>query len=623
MASSADSIWSSRKRLFEEESQAAISAASGVTPLGAQTALPTLSTVRMREALAAAGVDGVLPANLNPQLGMQPVMCKYFLRSGCSKGSACPFSHEVSSQDAVPLEQKLRTPCRFFELTGSCMRGSACKFVHGTSEMEVIQQMMKASSKRPKHDASEVAPKETKAEDQALVKGLSALQGFASFDDFDVNSSTAVEATVDTVRVSGKQEETSAVDSMDSEFAAFMAEVGDTPSEEDDSNKKVQLQPSLLQNRFSSTAKPGSSLSELVRKAASEAEAQAEGASFNAKQGLHESRPSDNILRSSSSGLLKKLLGSRDADSSGSSSSTWQAGGQYSSASWQYGREGDMTSIFSDRAAGAMSDIKGGHGSDVWHADVESSTASLVSHIKGGGKKGYGKNLWQTDENDTASPRVGKDTRAKGKGKKAGCGTASWLMEEGSSMSSVFSGKAAGAKGKSNKCDYGTDFWQTGGDGDAASMFTEKGEVQSQSSKGACRSASWQTDDNSGMTSVFSGKGQISSVGLKGAYDSDMRQSDVDGGMASIFSSKVRVKGEGKKGEHGGDPWQADGSGVTSVFSGRAAGGWKGGGGKGESGSWDERSSWYSSGKGGKTGGKRRKGDGTGGLWDEGWGWHD
>lgn len=215
-----ESIWARRKQALDEEN----AAADKGMPLGATPAMPQLSTIRTREALAAGGVDGVMPPQLLAGAG-PPVMCKYFLRSGCAKGKLCPFSHEVASQPTVPIEQKLRTSCKFFEL-GSCMRGAACKFAHGSQEMSAIHTMMKTNAKKRGRDELEGASEAPKPEDAALMNSLSAAKGFQNFDAFDAASAgaTAVEAKGSTQEAAATEPPAEG-DGMDSMFAAFLAEV--------------------------------------------------------------------------------------------------------------------------------------------------------------------------------------------------------------------------------------------------------------------------------------------------------------------------------------------------------------------------------------------------------------
>ncbi|CAJ1332504.1 unnamed protein product [Effrenium voratum] len=145
-AMEASSVWPSRKRALEEAS----------------------SSRRTRETGGAESVSQAVSST---------VMCRFFLRSRCTKGKQCPFLHEVGLQPAVPLEQKLKTPCRFFEL-GSCMRGSACKFAHGSQELDAIQNM--AAGKGLELEGSMHSSEDQMMMMQSL-SSAAALQSFSQF----------------------------------------------------------------------------------------------------------------------------------------------------------------------------------------------------------------------------------------------------------------------------------------------------------------------------------------------------------------------------------------------------------------------------------------------------------
>ena len=69
--------------------------------------------------------------------------CRYFARGGCSRGSACAFTHNSAAgglsmfgdvRESEAHVTRGSVPCRFFA-RGSCSRGSSCAFVH---ELEML-----------------------------------------------------------------------------------------------------------------------------------------------------------------------------------------------------------------------------------------------------------------------------------------------------------------------------------------------------------------------------------------------------------------------------------------------------------------------------------------------------
>lgn len=186
---------------------------SSAVPPGGAIPLPQLSTSRLKEALAAGGVGGLVP-KLN-LAGMPQVPCKYHLRGGCAKGKLCPFSHDGAAL-SVPLDQKLRTPCKYYEL-GQCVRGGACKFAHGGQEISQIQQMLRDQSrKKARVDESPNGKKEDEPLDP-LSLGLSVAKGFQDFNQFDASLAgpTDLEA-----RVTPSKD-----DPLENMFEEFLAEV--------------------------------------------------------------------------------------------------------------------------------------------------------------------------------------------------------------------------------------------------------------------------------------------------------------------------------------------------------------------------------------------------------------
>lgn len=181
----------------------------------------------MREALAAGDPSGRL-AGMKLLGTAPPVLCKFFLRAACQKGSACPFSHELQGLPTVPLDKKLRTPCRFFEL-GQCMRGPACKFAHGEEEIEQIANAKmggggkkKARSEPPDHPAESSGAEAPSPPDALAV--LSSATGFKDFHRFDPQAAGPTD-----LEARAEREETDAGPSMDTAWAAFLAQVAEGP----------------------------------------------------------------------------------------------------------------------------------------------------------------------------------------------------------------------------------------------------------------------------------------------------------------------------------------------------------------------------------------------------------
>mmetsp|Transcript_8140 Transcript_8140/g.25110 ORF Transcript_8140/g.25110 Transcript_8140/m.25110 type:complete len:345 (-) Transcript_8140:15-1049(-) len=225
MLAEAFSLLGPRKRPAEPEENGPTTV-SGATPRppGGVTALPQLSTTRMREALAAGDPTGRL-TGVRLVGAPPPVLCKFFLRGACQKGSACTFSHEVQGMPTVPVEKKLRTPCRFYEL-GQCMRGPACKFAHGEDEMEQIANVKSAGGgkKKARAEPAERVPEGTGVEaavPETALAVLSSATGFQDFDHFDIQTAgeTDLEARA--------EREVEAAPSMDTAWAAFLAQVAD------------------------------------------------------------------------------------------------------------------------------------------------------------------------------------------------------------------------------------------------------------------------------------------------------------------------------------------------------------------------------------------------------------
>ena len=61
---------------------------------------------------------------------LRAVPCRYFLSAGgCTKGHACPFSHEFTISRGASSDASDSNVCRFF-LQGTCAYGSKCRYDH-------------------------------------------------------------------------------------------------------------------------------------------------------------------------------------------------------------------------------------------------------------------------------------------------------------------------------------------------------------------------------------------------------------------------------------------------------------------------------------------------------------
>mmetsp|Transcript_79629 Transcript_79629/g.131709 ORF Transcript_79629/g.131709 Transcript_79629/m.131709 type:complete len:356 (-) Transcript_79629:102-1169(-) len=223
-----------RKRPHPASASADPAAAKAPTlGVGGAMPLPTMSTSRTVAALVAGGGEGaerlaaqIMPPSVAGLLGRPTVLCKFFLRGGkCQKGAACTFSHDIQGMPTVPVDQKLKTPCRYFEL-GQCMRGPACKFAHGYEELEAISAQLKASKKG--RTGGEFGPEPLAPEAAAAADATAALasaSGFQNFDDFDPNAAgaTDLQAKVDA--------QTPLPPDIDDAWTSFLSQVADGDGE--------------------------------------------------------------------------------------------------------------------------------------------------------------------------------------------------------------------------------------------------------------------------------------------------------------------------------------------------------------------------------------------------------
>lgn len=82
------------------------------------------------------------------------VPCQHFKRGACTKGDHCPMSHDPADEDPLPMWDKRPFNCSYFQ-EGKCIRGQACAFAHGEEELDMVKKMksaMRRSTMQPRLD---------------------------------------------------------------------------------------------------------------------------------------------------------------------------------------------------------------------------------------------------------------------------------------------------------------------------------------------------------------------------------------------------------------------------------------------------------------------------------------
>jgi hypothetical protein len=86
-------------------------------------------------------LKGAVRPSSNPNNDRQPKMkaCRFFQQGRCTKGSACPFRHDLLSAQHLEAKQAVASTgtnstilCRYFQ-AGSCRNGIACHYSHARS----------------------------------------------------------------------------------------------------------------------------------------------------------------------------------------------------------------------------------------------------------------------------------------------------------------------------------------------------------------------------------------------------------------------------------------------------------------------------------------------------------
>ena len=102
------------------------------------------------------------------------IQCRnYKTPAGCSFGNKCNFSHDPLSEQAIPVQQKPKKPCRDF-VTGKCTRGKRCWFSHDAdhAESELAVSATSPESTTPPESITppeSTTPSQSKASNQCTI----------------------------------------------------------------------------------------------------------------------------------------------------------------------------------------------------------------------------------------------------------------------------------------------------------------------------------------------------------------------------------------------------------------------------------------------------------------------